>query len=117
MELLAAGARDHAPRKKKKHVHAGDVQPDSRHRFADRLERYIVPLLKPEPWCAQTVTAYTAFARDVVRGVSRAGFVICTVSPCGRTWRFISRTAGSCHCRILGGRNAIKFYEAGMTWD
>src|SRR5581483_9622926 len=58
--------------------------------FADRLERYIVPLVKSGAVVCADRYAYTAFARDVVRGVSRR-------------WG-----------RILGGRNASKFYEAGM---
>ena len=39
--------------------------------FADRLERYIVPLLKAGAVVCADRYAYTAFARDVVRGVSR----------------------------------------------
>src|SRR3984893_7553202 len=33
MELVAAGARNHAARQEEEHVYAGDVQPDSCHRF------------------------------------------------------------------------------------
>ncbi len=39
--------------------------------FADRLERYIVPLVKSGAIVCADRYAYTAFARDVVRGVSR----------------------------------------------
>ena len=39
--------------------------------FADRLERYIIPLLKAGAVVCADRYAYTAFARDVVRGVSR----------------------------------------------
>src|SRR5258708_35026302 len=39
--------------------------------FADRQERYIVPLLKAGAIVCADRFAYTAFARDVVRGVSR----------------------------------------------
>src|ERR1700731_4340151 len=39
--------------------------------FADRLERYIVPLVKSGAVVCADRYAYTAFARDVVRGVSR----------------------------------------------
>ena len=39
--------------------------------FADRLERYILPLLKAGAVVCADRYAYTAFARDVVRGVSR----------------------------------------------
>src|ERR1022692_692438 len=37
--------------------------------FADRLEHYIVPLLKAGAVVCADRSAYTAFARDVVRGV------------------------------------------------
>ena len=39
--------------------------------FADRLERYITPLMKAGAIVCADRYAYTAFARDVVRGVSR----------------------------------------------
>ncbi len=83
--------------------------------FADRLERYIIPLLKAGAVVCADRFAYTAFARDVVRGV-------------GRRWvrnlyRFAIRPNLSFYFRvpldialgrILGGRDAIKYYEAGM---
>jgi dTMP kinase len=86
--------------------------------FADRLERYIVPLLKAGAVVCADRYAYTAFARDVVRGVNRA-------------WvRNLYRFALKPHLafyfkvplevalgRILGGRNALKYYEAGMDLD
>lgn len=40
--------------------------------FADRLERYIIPLLKGGAVVCADRYAYTAFARDTVRGVDRA---------------------------------------------
>jgi dTMP kinase len=39
--------------------------------FADRMERYIFPLLKAGAVVCADRYAYTAFARDVARGVSR----------------------------------------------
>ena len=39
--------------------------------FADRTERYILPLLKSGAIVCADRYAYTAFARDVARGVSR----------------------------------------------
>lgn len=83
--------------------------------FADRMERYIYPLLKAGAIVCADRYAYTAFARDVVRGV-------------GRRWarnlyRFAIRPNIAFYFRvpldvalgrILGGRNAIKYYEAGM---
>jgi dTMP kinase len=86
--------------------------------FADRLERYIIPLLKAGAIVCADRYAYTAFARDVVRGV-------------GRRWvrnlyRFALRPNLSFYfrvpldvalTRILGGRDAIKYYEAGMDLE
>jgi dTMP kinase len=83
--------------------------------FADRTERYILPLLKSGAIVCADRYAYTAFARDVARGV-------------GRRWvrnlySFAIRPSLSFYFRvpldvaigrILGGRNAIKYYEAGM---
>ena len=40
--------------------------------FADRMERYILPLLKAGAVVCADRYAYTAFARDAVRGVDRA---------------------------------------------
>jgi dTMP kinase len=83
--------------------------------FADRMERYILPLLKAGAVVCADRYAYTAFARDAVRGVDPA-------------WvRNLYRFAVKPHLafyfrvplevalgRILGGRNALKYYEAGM---
>jgi dTMP kinase len=83
--------------------------------FADRLERYIVPLVKSGAVVCADRYAYTAFARDVVRGVSRRWV--------RNLYRFALRPNLAFYFRvplevaigrILGGRNAIKFYEAGM---
>src|ERR1700688_2570550 len=83
--------------------------------FADRTERYILPLIKAGAVVCADRYAYTAFARDVARGV-------------GRKWvrnlyRFAIRPNLSFYFRvpldvalgrILGGRDALKYYEAGM---
>jgi len=83
--------------------------------FADRTERYILPLIKAGAVVCADRYAYTAFARDVARGV-------------GRKWvrnlyRFAIRPNLSFYFRvpldvalgrILGGRDAIKYYEAGQ---
>src|SRR5579885_2008344 len=83
--------------------------------FADRTERYILPLIKAGAIVCADRYAYTAFARDVARGV-------------GRKWvrnlyRFAIRPHISFYFRvpldvalgrILGGRDAIKYYEAGL---
>lgn len=83
--------------------------------FADRLESYILPLVKAGAIVCADRYAYTAFARDVARGV-------------GRRWvRNLYRFAIEPNLafyfkvpldvalgRILGGRDALKYYEAGM---
>ena len=83
--------------------------------FADRLERYILPLLKAGAVVCADRYAYTAFARDVARGVTR-GWV-------RNLYRFAVRPNLAFYFRvpldvaldrILGGRSAIKYYEAGM---
>lgn len=83
--------------------------------FADRLERYIFPLLKAGAVVCADRYAYTAFARDVVRGVSRRwvrNLYRFAVRPnLAFYFRVPLETALG---RILGGRDAIKYYEAGM---
>jgi dTMP kinase len=83
--------------------------------FADRMERYILPLLKAGAVVCADRYAYTAFGRDVVRGVSRRWV--------RNLYRFAIRPNLAFYFRvplevalgrILGGRNAIKYYEAGM---
>ena len=83
--------------------------------FADRTERYILPLLKSGAIVCADRYAYTAFARDVARGVGRRwvrnlySFAI-RPSLCFYFRVSLDVAIG----RILGGRNAIKYYEAGM---
>jgi len=83
--------------------------------FADRMERYIVPMLKAGAIVCADRYAFTAFARDVVRGVSR--------NWVRNLYRFAMRPNLAFYFRvplevalgrILGGRDAIKYYEAGM---
>src|SRR5438270_1995517 len=83
--------------------------------FADRTERYIVPLAKAGALVCADRYAFTAFARDVARGVSRRWV--------RNLYQFAIRPNLSFYFRvpldvaigrILGGRDAIKFYEAGM---
>ena len=83
--------------------------------FADRMERYIVPLMKAGAIVCADRYAFTAFARDVARGVSRRWV--------RNLYRFATRPNLSFYFRvpldvaigrILGGRDAIKYYEAGM---
>jgi len=83
--------------------------------FADRLERYITPLLKAGAIVCADRYAYTAFARDVVRGVDKAWV--------RNLYHFAPKPSLSFYFkvpleialgRILGGRHALKYYEAGM---
>ncbi len=83
--------------------------------FADRLERYIIPMLKAGAVVCADRYAYTAFARDTVRGVSRRWV--------RNLYRFAVRPNLAFYFRvpldvalgrILGGRAEIKYYEAGM---
>src|ERR1700730_1638057 len=83
--------------------------------FADRLERYILPLLKAGAVVCADRYAYTAFARDVVRGVSRRWVRNLYKFAIRPNLVFYFRVPLEVAIgRILGGRNAIKFYEAGM---
>ena len=83
--------------------------------FADRMERSILPMLKAGAVVCADRYAYTACARDVVRGVSRRwvrNLYRFAVRP-NITFYFrvsLETAIG----RILGGRDAIKYYEAGM---
>jgi dTMP kinase len=79
------------------------------------MERYIVPMLKAGAVVCADRYAYTAFARDVTRGVSREWV--------RNLYRFAMRPNVAFYFRvplevalgrILGGRDAIKYYEAGM---
>ncbi len=83
--------------------------------FADRLERYIIPLLKAGAVVCADRYAFTAFARDVVRGVGRRwarNLYRFAVKP---NLAFYFRVPLEVALgRILGGRDAIKYYEAGM---
>lgn len=83
--------------------------------FADRTERYILPMLKAGAIVLADRYAYTAFARDVARGVSRRWV--------RNLYQFAVRPSVAFYFRvpldvavgrILGGRDAIKYYEAGM---
>src|SRR5689334_20063543 len=83
--------------------------------FADRTEHHIVPPLKAGALVLADRYIYTAFARDVSRGVDRdwvRGMYQFAVKPTiGFYFRISLEEAMK---RILGGREAIKYYEAGM---
>ena len=83
--------------------------------FADRTERHILPPLKAGALVCADRYAFTAFARDVARGVRRKWV--------RNLYRFAIRPNLAFYFRvpldvalgrILGGRDALKFYEAGM---
>jgi dTMP kinase len=83
--------------------------------FADRTEQHIVPPLKAGALVLADRYVYTAFARDTVRGVN-PGWVRnlyqFAVKP---TLAFYFRVSvDQALKRIVGGRDAINYYEAGM---
>ena len=83
--------------------------------FADRVERQILPPLRAGSIVCADRYAFTAFARDVARGVSRRwvrNLYRFTVKP---DIAFYFRVPLDVALgRILGGRDALKYYEAGM---
>ena len=83
--------------------------------FADRTEHHIIPPLKAGAVVLADRYVYTAFARDVVRGVNpqwvRQLYDFAVKPTAGFYFRTPLEVAMK---RILGGRNAIKYYEAGM---
>ena len=83
--------------------------------FADRTEHHIIPPLKAGALVLADRYIYTAFARDVSRGVDTKwvrGLYQFAVKP---TLGFYFRISlDEAMKRILGGRDAIKYYEAGM---
>jgi dTMP kinase len=83
--------------------------------FADRMESYIVPLLKAGAIVCADRYAYTAFARDVARGVGRRWVRNLYRFAIHPNLAFYFRVPLDVAIgRILGGRDAIKYYEAGM---
>ena len=83
--------------------------------FADRMERSIVPMLHAGAIVCADRYAYTAFARDVARGVRRQWV--------RNLYRFAVRPNLAFYFqvplevaldRILDGRTTLKYYEAGM---
>jgi dTMP kinase len=83
--------------------------------FADRMESYILPMVKAGALVCADRYAYTAFARDVARGVNRRWVRNLYKFALRPDLRFYFRVPLDVALRrILGGRNAIKYYEAGM---
>jgi dTMP kinase len=83
--------------------------------FADRTEHHIIPPLKSGALVLADRYIYTAFARDVARGVDpqwvRGMYQFAVKPTIGFYFKISLEEAMK---RILGGRDAIKFYEAGM---
>src|SRR5689334_11727804 len=83
--------------------------------FADRTERYILPLVRAGAIVCADRYAYTAFARDVARGVDRQWVRNLYSFALRPNLAFYFRTPLDVALgRILGGRDALKYYEAGM---
>jgi len=83
--------------------------------FADRWERYIFPLLKAGGIVLADRYAFTAFARDVARGVDphwvRSMYSFAPMPDLTLYFRVPLDVAVD---RILSSRAKIKYYEAGM---
>jgi dTMP kinase len=83
--------------------------------FADRTERYILPLMRAGAIVCADRYAYTAFARDVARGVDRKWVRNLYSFAIRPNLAFYFKTPLEVAIsRILGGRDALKYYEAGM---
>lgn len=83
--------------------------------FADRMESYILPLVKAGAVVCADRYAYTAFGRDVARGVSRRWVRNLYRFALRPDLRFYFRVPLDVAIeRILSGRTALKYYEAGM---
>jgi len=83
--------------------------------FADRMERNIIPLLKAGAVVLCDRYIYTAFARDVARGMDpkwvRELYSFAAKPTAAFYFRVPLETAIQ---RLLDGRSGFKYYEAGM---
>jgi dTMP kinase len=83
--------------------------------FADRLERQILPALKAGAIVLADRYIYTAFGRDVARGVHPEWVRKVYAFAIKPTVAFYFRVPlQESIRRILGGRPKLKYYEAGM---
>jgi dTMP kinase len=88
-------------------IHAADL--------ADRMERQILPALKAGAIVLADRYIYTAFGRDVARGVSPAWVRKVYAFAVQPTVAFYFQVPlEESLRRILGGRPQLKFYEAGL---
>jgi dTMP kinase len=86
--------------------------------FADRTERDIIPPLKAGAIVLADRYIYTAFARDVARGCSRAWVREVYKFAVKPTAAFFFRAPLDVAVdRIASARPQLKFYEAGMDMD
>jgi dTMP kinase len=83
--------------------------------FADRMEHNVIPLLKAGAVVLCDRYIYTAFARDVVRGMDPKWVRELYAFAVKPTVAFYFRVPLSVAMkRLISGRNGFKFYEAGM---
>ncbi len=83
--------------------------------FADRIERSILPLLKAGAIVLCDRYIYTAFARDVARGMDRRWLRDLYGFAAKPTVAFYFRVQlETAIGRLVGARDGFKFYEAGM---
>ncbi len=83
--------------------------------FADRWERYIFPLLKAGGIVLADRYAFTAFARDVARGVDPTWVRnMYSFAPMPDLTLYFRVPLDVAVDRILSSRAKIKYYEAGM---
>jgi len=83
--------------------------------FSDRVEREIVPSLKAGGIVLADRYVYTAFARDVVRGVNRRWVrSLYQFAPVPTQAFYFRVPLYVALRRILSGRSKLKYYEAGM---
>jgi dTMP kinase len=86
--------------------------------FADRTEKSILPLLKAGAIVLCDRYVYTAFARDVARGMDREWVRELYQFAVKPTVAFYFRVPlETAIGRLLDGRNGFKYYEAGMDLD
>jgi dTMP kinase len=86
--------------------------------FADRTEKSILPLLKAGAVVLCDRYVYTAFARDVARGMDREWVRELYQFAVKPTVAFYFRVPlETAIGRLLDGRNGFKYYEAGMDLE
>lgn len=86
--------------------------------FSDRIEREIIPSLKAGAIVLADRYVYTAFARDVVRGVGRPWVrSLYRFAPLPTNAFYFRVPLEIALRRILSGRPNLKWYEAGMDLD